>query len=84
MNWYGFVKWLERSGQISLLSLLKLTKILTRDRKEDVENLYRRMCFNVFAHNRDDHSKNFAWLYQESARSWRLFPAYDLIFRSSS
>lgn len=64
-------------------SLMKLTKILTRDRKEDVENLYRRMCFNVFAHNRDDHSKNFAYLYQESARLWRLSPAYDLTFSNT-
>lgn len=64
-------------------SLMKLTKILTRDRKEDVENLYRRMCFNVFAHNQDDHSKNFAYLYQESTRSWRLSPAYDLTFSNT-
>ena len=27
--------------------LMKLTKILTRDCTEDVENMYRRMCFNV-------------------------------------
>lgn len=32
-------------------SLMKLTKILTRDESEDVENMFRRMCFNVFAHN---------------------------------
>ena len=25
--------------------------------KEDIENMFRRACFNVFAHNRDDHSK---------------------------
>lgn len=29
------------------------------------ENWYRRMCFNVFAHNRDDHAKNFSWIYDE-------------------
>ena len=34
-------------------SLMKLTKILTRDNEKDVENMFRRMCFNVFAHNRD-------------------------------
>ena len=51
-------------------SLMKLTKILTRDNKDDVENMFRRMCFNVFAHNRDDHSKNFIYLYDESADSW--------------
>lgn len=64
-------------------SLMKLTKLLTRDCKEDVENLYRRMCFNVFAHNRDDHSKNFAFLYQEKTKSWRLSPAYDLTFSNT-
>lgn len=64
-------------------SLMKLTKILTRDRYEDVENMFRRMCFNVFAHNRDDHSKNFTYLYDEQRDSWRLSPAYDLTFSNT-
>jgi hipA N-terminal domain len=64
-------------------SLMKLTKIITRDNKDDVENMFRRMCFNVFAHNRDDHSKNFAYLYDESADSWRLSPAYDLTYSNT-
>ena len=46
-------------------SYMILTKILTRDNTEDIENMFRRMCFNVFAHNRDDHSKNFTYLYDE-------------------
>ena len=37
-------------------SLMKLTKILTKDNEEDVEEMFRRMCFNVYAHNRDDHA----------------------------
>ena len=41
------------------------------------------MCFNVFAHNRDDHSKNFSFLYDESKREWHLSPAYDLTYSSS-
>ena len=32
-------------------TLMKLTRILTRENKEDLENMFRRMCFNVFAHN---------------------------------
>ena len=63
--------------------LMKLTKIITRDNKDDVENMFRRMCFNVFAHNRDDHSKNFTYLYDESADSWRLSPAYDLTYSNT-
>ena len=64
-------------------SLMKLTKILTRNNSFDIENLYRRMCFNVYAHNRDDHSKNFSYLYDPSTDSWRLSPAYDLTFSST-
>lgn len=45
--------------------------------------MYRRMCFNVFAHNRDDHSKNFSYLYDEVGDCWRLSPAYDLTYSNT-
>ena len=38
------------------------------------------MCFNVFAHNRDDHSRNFSFLYDENEKRWKLSPAYDLTY----
>ena len=41
------------------------------------------MCFNVFAHNRDDHSKNFSYLYDDNKKEWHLSPAYDLTYSSS-
>ena len=63
--------------------LMKLTKILTEDNADDMENMFRRMCFNVFAHNRDDHSKNFTYLYDEVKDSWRLSPAYDLTYSNT-
>lgn len=47
------------------------------------DQLLRQAAFNVFAHNRDDHSKNFAFLMDPNGR-WRLAPAYDLTFSSSS
>ena len=64
-------------------TLMKLTKILTRENKEDLENMFRRMCFNVFAHNRDDHAKNFSFLYDEQLKGWRLSPAYDLTYSNT-
>lgn len=64
-------------------SLMKLTKILTCDNYEDIENMFRRMCFNVFAHNRDDHSKNFSFIYRETEDKWRLSPAYDLTYSTT-
>lgn len=64
-------------------TLMKLTRILTRENKVDVENMFRRMCFNVFAHNRDDHAKNFTFLYDEDTDMWRLSPAYDLTYSNT-
>jgi serine/threonine-protein kinase HipA len=64
-------------------ALMKLTRILTRENKEDIDNMFRRACFNVFAHNRDDHAKNFAFLYNEEEDGWRLSPAYDLTYSNT-
>ncbi len=64
-------------------ALMKLTNILTSGNTEDLENMFRRMCFNVFAHNRDDHSKNFTFIYDETNHIWRLSPAYDLTYSNT-
>ena len=76
---------LETSHRIPNLDydiLMQLTLQLTKS-MEECEKLYRLMCFNVFAHNRDDHSKNFTYLYDEEKDSWRLSPAYDLTYSST-
>lgn len=64
-------------------SLMKLTKILTRDNQKEIENMYRRMCFNVFGHNRDDHTKNFSFIYDEEKDIWKLAPAYDMTYSTT-
>lgn len=46
--------------------------------KNDLYEAFRRMCFNVFYKNKDDHSKNFAFLYDEAIKGYRLSPAYDI------
>lgn len=40
-------------------------------------------AFNIYSHNRDDHSKNFSWLMNESGL-WSLAPAYDLTYSSTA
>jgi serine/threonine-protein kinase HipA len=62
--------------------LLDSTQKLTSSALE-VEKMFRLACFNVLAHNRDDHSKNFSFL-MDSDGNWKLSPAYDLTFSSSS
>ena len=58
--------------------LLSLTMALTKDIRE-VEKMFRLAVFNVMAHNRDDHAKNFSFLMNEFGE-WKLSPAYDLTF----
>ena len=59
-------------------TLMKLTAILSRSNETDLLQMYRRMCFNVYAHNRDDHAKNFTWIYDPQYDCWHPSPAYDL------
>jgi serine/threonine-protein kinase HipA len=47
------------------------------------EKILKLAAFNVFAHNRDDHSKNFSFLMNEKG-DWKFAPAYDLTFSQSS
>jgi len=47
------------------------------------EKVFRLAAFNVFAHNRDDHSKNFSFLMNGNGH-WTFAPAYDLTFSYSS
>jgi serine/threonine-protein kinase HipA len=58
--------------------LLRVTMVLTRN-VIDAEKAYALACFNVLAHNRDDHPKNFSFLLDQE-NEWIFAPAYDLTF----
>lgn len=57
---------------------LRVTSQLTRSHV-DVSEAFRRMLFNVLAHNRDDHGKNTSYIMGWDGQ-WSLAPAYDLTF----
>ena len=57
--------------------LIKLTRVLT-NRDEDVIEMFTRMVFNVLIGNQDDHAKNFAFIYDDLNKIYRLSPAYDI------
>jgi len=42
-----------------------------------LEQMFRRMAFNVYSDETDDHSKNFSFMMKEGG-GWQLAPAYDL------
>ncbi|MCQ8878852.1 HipA domain-containing protein [Pseudoalteromonas shioyasakiensis] len=44
----------------------------------DATELYKRMVFNALIGNTDDHSRNHAFLYHLTNKTWRLSPAYDI------
>jgi serine/threonine-protein kinase HipA len=46
------------------------------------EKVFRLAAFNVYSHNRDDHSKNFSFL-MNAKGEWQFAPAYDLTFSYS-
>ena len=56
-------------------SLLQLTGFLTQS-PSAVEQQFRRMVFNHYIGNFDDHARNFSFICQDGI--WRLAPAYDL------
>lgn len=57
-------------------TLLSLTGWLTQS-PQQVEQMFRRMVFNVLIENKDDHAKNFSFIWREG--KWHLSPAYDLL-----
>ncbi|MDR1088625.1 MAG: type II toxin-antitoxin system HipA family toxin [Coriobacteriales bacterium] len=73
---------LETSHRIPNLDYQLLMRLCLRitDSFDELEHLYRLMCFNVLAHNRDDHSRNFSFVYDDETAAWALSPAYDLTY----
>ena len=45
----------------------------------ELQELFRRLVFNVLANNTDDHNKNFSFLLEQDGQ-WKLSPAYDMTF----
>ena len=73
----GYLYASHRYPSVGYDSVLGATLHLTRDVRE-VARAFRLMVFNVLAHNKDDHARNFSFIRQEGG--WRLAPAYDLTF----
>lgn len=61
-------------------TLMQTTLRLTQNIQE-CEKQFRHAAFNVLAHNRDDHAKNFCFL-MDPQGVWSVSPPYDLTFSS--
>jgi serine/threonine-protein kinase HipA len=76
----GLLEVSHRIPALDYVNLFQATWLLTNN-QEEIQELFRRMCFNVYAHNQDDHSNNFSWLCVDG--EWTLSPAYDLTYSTS-
>lgn len=60
----------------SYLDIANVLRQIGSAPKRDLEQLWRRMVFNILVSNTDDHLRNHAFLHD--GNGWRLSPAYDL------
>jgi len=63
---------------LDYMHLFQVVQMISVRPTEDLYEAFRRMCFNVFYKNKDDHGKNFAFIYDEELNGYVLSPAYDL------
>ncbi|MDE2419641.1 MAG: type II toxin-antitoxin system HipA family toxin [Gammaproteobacteria bacterium] len=69
-----------RTPNLSCLDYLKMTRFMTNS-IEEAHKAFKYCVFNVCMNNRDDHSKNFSFLLNQSNR-WEVSPAYDLTYNT--
>ena len=68
----------HRLPSLDYETILLATLRITGDHR-DVVKAFERCIFNVIMHNRDDHSRNFAFRMSEQGL-WNLSPAFDLTY----
>ena len=68
----------HRIPSLDYETVLLATLRITGDQREVVK-AFERCIFNVIMHNRDDHSRNFAFRMDEQGM-WKLSPAFDLTY----
>jgi len=66
-----------RLPSLDYLDIMKAAARLTGDIGDTIK-AFRLMVFNILAHNRDDHAKNFSFIFDKGR--WSLSPAYDLTY----
>lgn len=76
----GMTGWdFKKSEHAAYENIFRLSVDLRLPHK-DIEQLFRRMVFNLIFANIDDHLKNFSFIYNTEKDRWNLAPAYDLTY----
>jgi serine/threonine-protein kinase HipA len=76
----GMTGWdFQKPENSSYDNLFKLALDLKLPHK-DIQQLFKRMVFNLVFANIDDHLKNFSFIYNDEKDKWNLAPAYDITY----
>lgn len=70
-----------RAPSLDYEDLIKASSLLCKSPATG-QVMFRRMIFNLFSLNQDDHSKNWAFLQADNGK-WELAPFYDITFSPS-
>ncbi|MBQ2717201.1 MAG: type II toxin-antitoxin system HipA family toxin [Clostridia bacterium] len=76
----GLLETTHRIPNLDYSHLFQVIERISADKSNDLIEAYKRMCFNVYYKNKDDHGKNFAFLYDETLKGYTLTPFYDITY----
>ncbi len=76
MTLLGYSDGQDHSDGISYLDLVEFIQKYGANVQADLEELWRRIVFNICVANTDDHLRNHGFILED--RGWRLSPAYDI------
>lgn len=76
----GLTGWDFKNPSVSSYENLFDLALFLKIPHSEIEQLYKRMVFNVLFCNADDHLKNHSFIYDEIENKWNLSPAYDLTY----
>ena len=76
MTLLGLQDGIDYKDNISYLNLAEFIIQQSASAKEDLEQLWRRILFNILVSNTDDHLRNHGFVLTN--QGWRLSPAYDM------
>jgi serine/threonine-protein kinase HipA len=76
MTLLGLQDGADHAEGVGYLDLVGFVMQNCPEAKEDLEQLWRRMAFNILVSNTDDHLRNHGFILTD--KGWRLSPAYDM------
>ena len=76
----GITGWDFKDPSVSTYENLFELSLFLKLPHSEIEQLFRRMVFNVVFANKDDHMKNHSFIYDKLNDSWNLSPAYDVTY----